>query len=236
MNDQPSRPRFRRPAILDPASLDEFGVGHLDPALISQIAHDTAAAIVGTGRFRADPELTERLVAITDDIGLDTVARLWADRPARSLPGALWRLYVLREWVRRDPAGASTDYRGGQVYADVAAVVAGAAGAPGPQELQELTDAIVRGIYQGDVAVALDRAAAFCRVVAAGRAARDDAGVLAKDDAIVAVLDTKEPEKGLIAHTVKGKGVSFMEDDNNWHYRAPTADEVARARRELDLA
>ena len=39
----------------------------------------------------------------------------------------------------------------------------------------------------------------------------------------------------LIAHTVKGKGVSFMEDDNNWHYRAPTADEVARARKELDL-
>src|ERR1700687_1862536 len=39
----------------------------------------------------------------------------------------------------------------------------------------------------------------------------------------------------LIAHTVKGKGVSFMEDDNNWHYRAPTADEVARARKELGL-
>ena len=40
----------------------------------------------------------------------------------------------------------------------------------------------------------------------------------------------------LIAHTVKGKGVSFMEDDNNWHYRAPTADEVVKARRELGLA
>jgi transketolase len=40
----------------------------------------------------------------------------------------------------------------------------------------------------------------------------------------------------LIAHTVKGKGVSFMEDDNNWHYRAPTVDEVAQARRELGLA
>ena len=34
----------------------------------------------------------------------------------------------------------------------------------------------------------------------------------------------------------QGKGVSFMEDDNNWHYRIPTADEVARARRELGLA
>ena len=30
----------------------------------------------------------------------------------------------------------------------------------------------------------------------------------------------------VIAHTVKGKGVSFMEDDNNWHYRIPTAEEV----------
>ncbi|MBI1252516.1 MAG: transketolase [Alphaproteobacteria bacterium] len=38
-----------------------------------------------------------------------------------------------------------------------------------------------------------------------------------------------------IAHTIKGKGVSFMEDDNNWHYRAPTAEEVARARIELGL-
>lgn len=39
----------------------------------------------------------------------------------------------------------------------------------------------------------------------------------------------------VIAHTVKGKGVSFMEDDNNWHYRIPTADEVQRAHRELGL-
>lgn len=40
----------------------------------------------------------------------------------------------------------------------------------------------------------------------------------------------------LIAHTVKGKGVSFMEDDNNWHYRAPTAEEVVLAHKELGLA
>jgi transketolase len=40
----------------------------------------------------------------------------------------------------------------------------------------------------------------------------------------------------LIAHTIKGKGVSFMEDDNNWHYRSPTVEEVRLARRELGLA
>jgi transketolase len=40
----------------------------------------------------------------------------------------------------------------------------------------------------------------------------------------------------IIAHTVKGKGVSFMEDDNNWHYRIPKAEEVLAAKKELQLA
>jgi transketolase len=39
----------------------------------------------------------------------------------------------------------------------------------------------------------------------------------------------------IVAHTVKGKGVSFMEDDNNWHYRIPKAEEVTAAKRELGL-
>ena len=37
----------------------------------------------------------------------------------------------------------------------------------------------------------------------------------------------------VIASTVKGKGVSFMEDNNNWHYRIPTASEVVSAKNEL---
>ena len=40
----------------------------------------------------------------------------------------------------------------------------------------------------------------------------------------------------IIAHTVKGKGVSFMQDDNNWHYRTPNAEELAAAKRELGVA
>jgi transketolase len=39
----------------------------------------------------------------------------------------------------------------------------------------------------------------------------------------------------IIAHTIKGKGVLFLEDDNNWHYRAPTAAEVEQAYAELGL-
>ncbi len=40
----------------------------------------------------------------------------------------------------------------------------------------------------------------------------------------------------IVANTVKGKGVSFMEDDNNWHYRIPSADEVKAAKRELGVS
>ncbi|MBI4125629.1 MAG: transketolase [Deltaproteobacteria bacterium] len=39
----------------------------------------------------------------------------------------------------------------------------------------------------------------------------------------------------IIAHTIKGKGISFMEDDNNWHYKIPSVAEVAAAKKELGL-
>lgn len=49
------------------------------------------------------------------------------------------------------------------------------------------------------------------------------------------VPDGSRKPVAIVAHTVKGKGVSFMEDDNNWHYRIPTADEVLAAKGELGL-
>ncbi len=56
-------------------------------------------------------------------------------------------------------------------------------------------------------------------------------------EAIVEGCERVPFERGLpsciIAHTVKGKGVSFMEDDLLWHYRSPDADEFRRALQEL---
>jgi transketolase len=40
--------------------------------------------------------------------------------------------------------------------------------------------------------------------------------------------------QALIAHTRKGKGVSFMERDYTYHARAPTGDEYLKAREELE--
>lgn len=40
----------------------------------------------------------------------------------------------------------------------------------------------------------------------------------------------------IIAHTTKGKGISFMEDTASWHHRVPTDDEYAAALLELEAA
>ena len=50
-----------------------------------------------------------------------------------------------------------------------------------------------------------------------------------------AELPDRTRQLAIIAHTIKGRGVSFMEDDNNWHYRIPSAEELAAARKELAL-
>jgi transketolase len=55
--------------------------------------------------------------------------------------------------------------------------------------------------------------------------------------AIVAALDALPFEAGrpsaIVAHTIKGKGVSFMEDDLEWHYRPPNDDDLKRALDEI---
>lgn len=56
-------------------------------------------------------------------------------------------------------------------------------------------------------------------------------------DAMLAIFDTP-PQPGkptcVIAHTVKGKGVSFMEDTVLWHYRSPQGEELEAAIAELE--
>lgn len=56
--------------------------------------------------------------------------------------------------------------------------------------------------------------------------------------AVADVLNSAPIQNGLptaiVAHTIKGKGVSFMENDLEWHYRAPNANDLRRALAEVD--
>jgi transketolase len=45
----------------------------------------------------------------------------------------------------------------------------------------------------------------------------------------------KDKPNCIIAHTIKGKGVSFMEDQLLWHYRSPQGDEYKNALEELQV-
>ncbi len=45
---------------------------------------------------------------------------------------------------------------------------------------------------------------------------------------------SKDKPTAIIANTIKGKGVSFMENVPMWHFRAPSPEEALLARKELE--
>lgn len=160
--------QFSRPVRRPTSAFDNI-VGSHDPVEESRIAHATASALLT--RVRADESgvSADRLVAFSDEHGIDEIAELWSKSPSRTLPGALWRLYLLQLAIHGDPQTAALLYERGRVeLPSVDAAIAGAPVPANPDELVALIDAILRGAFRGDFAVALDRAAAFCRVQASG--------------------------------------------------------------------
>lgn len=158
----------RRPSFQEPAALEALGQ-RSDPFGDLHAAHESAAVLLEAGRAVRDPKVTVRLLSLAEDIGLPTLADLWAERPAHSLPGAMYRLYLLREWMRTDPREVAREYAAGVPFTEPNHVVAGIE-PPGPEEVSRVADEILRGAFTGDFDVALERAAAFCHVVVSGRA------------------------------------------------------------------
>lgn len=159
---------FHKPTQYSGDKFDEYEGGE-DPAQILRVARDTAHALVDRARETTDPEVIDRLVAYTDANGIDALAELWARSSPRSLPGALWRIYLVRVLIRQDPENTSLLFqRGTDVLPTIDAAVAGAPMPTGPDEITNLADQILRGLFRGDFAIALDRAAAFCRILSAG--------------------------------------------------------------------
>lgn len=149
-------------------------VGGTDPALVSEAADRAAQLLVRGAHDTDDPAVADRVLHLAETEGIETIAEVWSGSPADSLAGCLWRLFLLRSWVHADPLGVAREYDAGLAHAQVARVVAGVADPPGPDELRRMVDEVLRGIAGSDFADVLFRAAAFARVVAAGRAALPD--------------------------------------------------------------
>ncbi len=159
-------PRPHRPALF--ADLTEMidAAGGSSPSSRAEIAAATAAVVVQAGRTPGDGA---RFVGLADRVGLDTLAALWRDADPVSLPGALWALYLLRQWCHTDGDEVTRLWRTGEPLAPAEAAVAGVADFADVDAVRRVADAVLVGVYQGDLGVALERAAAFFRVVAAGR-------------------------------------------------------------------
>jgi hypothetical protein len=161
------RSRTTRPLLA--ADIERLAPGAADgePFARLELAHATAAAVVAAGR--GDTEPGDRMVKLADTVGLDTLAELWRGVSGDTLPGALWTLYLLRTWCMNHGDEVARLYRAGRGLAPVDEVVAGVHDDADPVAVAALADAVLTGVYGGDLAVALERGAAFFRVVAAGR-------------------------------------------------------------------
>lgn len=153
--------------------------GDVDPVVRLQLASDTAHALLSRVRIGADPEVVERILALARADGIDTVAELWSHARPHSLPGALWRVHLLHALVTQRADEVAHLYQAGADALPTAApVVAGVPAPASPAELRSLAETILRGVFAGDFAMALERAAAFAVVTAAGAVAaahEDDA-------------------------------------------------------------
>jgi transketolase len=59
-------------------------------------------------------------------------------------------------------------------------------------------------------------------------------------DQLIPAMEQAKATKGkptcIVAHTIKGKGISFMENDFNWHAKVPNKEELEKSMAELDAA
>lgn len=149
--------------------------GGIDPARRTEMGHLTAQIILQQTRNQADRIIVERLLHLVETQGIESVAELWATAEPDTLPGTLWRLYTLQQATRRDGEHAAHWYKLGLPIAQVSGAVAGVVEPPTPQHLEAVINEILSGFFAGDLAVALERAAAYLRVLVTGLAYDADA-------------------------------------------------------------
>ena len=88
--------------------------GGADPAEINEMCHASAAALLDRVHHTQDAELVERVLTLVDREGVDVIAELWSHADPDSLPGILWRLYLLRTWMRKNRESIARLWRVGE--------------------------------------------------------------------------------------------------------------------------
>ncbi len=140
----------------------------MDPQAVDDMSHASAAALLDRVHHSQDPVVVQRVLTLVDTQGVDIIAELWSRSEPESLPGMLWRLYLLRTWMRRHQESLSRLWRHGEPVATVSSAVAGVDPSPEAEDIVRTADSILSGAFTGDFAVALERASAFTDVISDG--------------------------------------------------------------------
>ena len=202
--------QFHRPARLDPEAAEQIE-GSTDTAVASELAHRAAQALIGgfPGTETDDDPITRSgVVTAFATNGIDDIAELWADSPATTLPGTLWRLFLVREWIRRDPELVARRYAtvidltdaDDTANARLESALGEARPVPSPTDLRERLDAVLAGSVEDsvtEIAPLLSATAGFLRALAASSNPvwiEDDTDELAdrvtrRDSALLATAD-----------------------------------------------
>lgn len=160
--------QFHKPILVDDAWFD-LQPSEQDASLRLEMAQRSADLLLEHVHDKPTDEAFHRLQDYIDSRGIEELAEMWAHAPQPSTAAALWRIYLVRQYILHDPEEASRIYREGVTHVDSSdQAVAGAAEPTGPEEIITLADAILAGVFRGDLRVALSRAAAFCRISSIG--------------------------------------------------------------------
>ena len=159
--------RPSRPAQMDPAMLAQIE-GGTDPQIVNEISRTSAAVLLNRVHKTQTPEIVERVLNLVENEGIEIIADLWSKAEAQSLPGMLWRLYLLRTSLRKNGNAYAAYWRLGEPEATSASAITGIDEAPTGEDIERLADSILSGAFTGDFAVALYRACAFSAIISRG--------------------------------------------------------------------
>lgn len=183
--------KFHRPAQLDQQEAEEI-VGDEDPAVEAEVADTSAWALMGVANEDFDDEAIKRLRETVRREGVDVIAAAWSRSADFTLPGALWRIYLLSQWHQLNPEVLQARYDAGRKEMEQE----GVANAETFPPLQEVL-AAVKGVLYGyatddDLAPVFEAVAQTMRVLAAG--VEFGPQWITKDDHVLAYTVTRRPQ------------------------------------------
>ncbi len=141
--------------------------GAEDAASSSEVAHLVAQTLLGIEK--ESDENVQRLRQLLESGGIDTVSELWSTSPASTLPGTLWRLYLVYQWYLRNPQLVNERFQQGLAALDIGDIFSRE---HSDKSVANLMDKLA-ALWQAQTSIAelaplLDRVSDFLQVLASG--------------------------------------------------------------------